>query len=376
MNTRRISLADITLGTPLQWDVYDQHNRLLLKRGHVIEREQQIINLVERGIFADTSSAAKKPDAVIVHRELPSVVRLLNDANSRLALLLSAADREAGFQQKILDIVVTITNAVKINPDIALGCILLNQTGSYATRHCVDTAVVALLLSEALRQPPPITTSIMAAALTMNLSMLRYQEQFQKKDTSLSDIERDMISRHPEDTVEQLRAAGVQDENWLECVLMHHENEDGTGYPYGKNGTEIPTSVKILALSDRYCARVSARSYRKSMHPTAALRDILTVDRGIIDPALVATFIRELGTYPTGTWVRLESGEIGMVTGRGASSTTPIVHALVGPRGVPHSFPIQRDVAQKAQSIREVLSPEQANIRFSMTQIWGPAAAS
>jgi HD-GYP domain-containing protein (c-di-GMP phosphodiesterase class II) len=251
---------------------------------------------------------------------------------------------------------------------------LLNQDGDYAVRHCIDTAIVALLVAQSLDSTPGRIRSLVAAALTMNVAMAPVQQTLQDKKGALTENEIRMIKRHPQEGVELLQDAGITDPDWLACVLDHHENEDGSGYPRGKSGREITESTKILAIADRYCARVVKRQYRKTLLPNAALRDILVADKKSIDPSLATAFIRELGTYPTGTFVRLVSGEIGVVTGKGAATTMPIVHALVGPRGEPLSFAIRRDTSVELHCIREVLYEEQAAIRFNMHQLWGDAA--
>jgi hypothetical protein len=119
---------------------------------------------------------------------------------------------------------------------------------------------------------------------------------------------------------------------------------------------------------------VCARSYRKSLLPNAALRDIMIEGKAKIDPMLLTMFIRELGTYPIGTYVRLQNGELGVVSGKGLSTTTPFVHSLVGPRGAPLSVPIRRDTGKTDVAIREVLHPDQVMVRFTMRHLWGEIA--
>ncbi|MDP2154432.1 MAG: hypothetical protein Q8J61_00410, partial [Sulfuricella sp.] len=77
---------------------------------------------------------------------------------------------------------------------------------------------------------------------------------------------------------------------------------------------------------------------------------------------------------PSGTFVRLNSGEIGVVSKKGGSADTPVVHALVGPRGAPLVTPLKRDTTSEMYAIRDTLSEGQANIRFSMYQVWGNEA--
>jgi HD-GYP domain-containing protein (c-di-GMP phosphodiesterase class II) len=253
---------------------------------------------------------------------------------------------------------------------------LLNQAASnYAVRHCIDTAIVAMLVARAMHKTPEEISIIMAAALTMNVGMLRQQDQLSVRQEPLTEKETSLIRNHPQESVALLKLAGIDNPDWLSYVLLHHEDENGSGYPLGAGTPAIPQNVKILALADHYCASISARAYRKTLLPCAALRDVFLTGGKAGDPMLSAYFIKELGSYPPGTFVRLQNGEVGVVTGKGASAATPIVHALLGPRGAPLSFPIKRDSAKQLFAIHDALSEDQATLRFSLQQLWGDEAS-
>jgi HD-GYP domain-containing protein (c-di-GMP phosphodiesterase class II) len=377
MTNKRISMSDIVLGQPLQWDIYGSDGNLLLRRGFVVNSSHQVEVLIERGLYVDgdkldQSSRDKKVPKVV---ELPSVLRIITDVRAELRNLSYNLFSETEARAKFLALAKQTVVATFLDTDVALGCILLHQEGNYSARHCVDTAVVSIVIGRALKKSEEEITMLAAAALTMNLSMMRQQEKLQEKSDGLSAEEQELIFRHPQESVDQLIAAGVRDEGWLSWILFHHENEDGSGYPGKKRGPEIPQNAKIISIADRYCARVCSRSYRKSLLPNAALRDILIGGKTTVDLMLVTLFIRELGTYPIGTFVKLENGEIGVVTSKGATTTTPFVHSLIGPRGAPLTMPIKRDTQKPLHAIREVLHRDQVPIRFTMRQLWGEIAA-
>lgn len=316
---------------------------------------------------ADTTGSAS--------REHRPVLMRINEVHRALEHLLFNLDREADAQARLLGVASDLMAAVDDGTDIALACILHNQDeGSYAVRHCIDTAVVAMLVARALDKGPHETLIVVASALTMNIGMLHSHEQLQSRLNAISGDERADIRAHPQRGADILRRAGIDDEDWINGVLLHHENEDGSGYPFGKTGDDIPLNVKIISLADRYCARVSSRSYRKSLLPTEALQDLLLADHQNVDPMLTACFMRAVGMYPTGAVVRLLNGEIGVVSGKGASTTTPVVHVLVGEDGVLLGEPVRRDTGMAGFGVREMLSGEQAGVRFRMWQVWGEDA--
>jgi HD-GYP domain-containing protein (c-di-GMP phosphodiesterase class II) len=373
---RHIGMTDIVVGEPLRSDAFGTDGKLLLRKGHIVETERQVEGLLERGLYVDAQNADSldKQD-VIKQLEIPSVLRMLNLASKRLERLLYSLRTEDAPQAEFLEIVETIIRATDLNRDVALGCLHLNQTtNNYAVRHCIDTAILCLLVMRAIQKTTDEIATVMAAALSMNVSMLRLQDQMQDKVDPPSEKEAEAIKKHPEESADILRQAGINNAEWLSHVLQHHENEDGSGYPLGKTVATISQNTRILALADRYCAAVSRRKYRKTLPHAAVLRDVFMPGGKAGDPMLVAYFIKELGTFPPGTFVRLENGEVGVVTGRGATPATPIVHALIGPRGAPLAFPIKRDTAKPLNKLREAITNDQATLRFSLHQLWGAEA--
>ena len=378
MSNKRISTSDIVVDQPLLWNVYGSDGALLFRRGFVISNAHQVEIFIQRGLFVDANqliTAAREKSTSQEPIELPSVVRIISQVRSDLRRLSYNLASEADASSKLLAIAKQVMIATYLDTDVALGCILLHQDGHYSVCHCVDVAIVALVVGRTLKKSQEELLVLVAAALTMNVSMLREQECLQEGNDSLSVEDQAVIFRHPQQSVDQLRAAGVQDEHWLSWILNHHENEDGSGYPMKHQGVDIPQNAKIISLADRYCERVRAHSYRKALLPNAALRDILIENKGSVDANLVTLFIRELGTYPIGTFVKLENGEIGVVTSKGSTITTPCVHSLIGLRGAPLTTPIKRDTQKKLLSIREVLHRDQVPIRFTMWDVWGEVAA-
>jgi HD-GYP domain-containing protein (c-di-GMP phosphodiesterase class II) len=381
MSSKRISLSDIQLGQALKWDVYGSDGGLLLRRGFVVSNSNQIEILLQRGLYVGDDNPNDDPHVDAEGRKIfpkmverPSVVRMISQIRNQVSLLSLNLAEETQAPAKFLSFAKQIMVATYLDADVALGCILLHQEGMYAARHCVDVAVVSILMGKALKKTDEEIIFLAAACLSMNLSMLRQQELLQAKSESLNEEEQQLISTHPAESVRLLKAAGVNDEAWLSWVLHHHENEDGTGYPGKKKSAEIPQNAKIISIADRYCARICTRSYRKSLLPSAALKDILVSGKSTVDLMLVALFIRELGTYPIGTFVKLDNGEIGVVISKGMSATTPYVQVLTDPWGAALPVTIKRDTQRNSHGIREVLHRDQLRVKFSMRRLWGEIA--
>ena len=99
------------------------------------------------------------------HPEPPSVLHQLNVSNRRLERLLQNLRNEHDAESELRDIAREVIRAVDLNPDIALACIFLCQiAGSYAVRHCIETAVVIVVMSRSLDKTDADILTVTAAA--------------------------------------------------------------------------------------------------------------------------------------------------------------------------------------------------------------------
>lgn len=378
----RISLHDIVVGQPLRWDVMDSTGHLLLREGFVVSHISQVETLVARGMYIDKAHAhhirhdQQSASRAQAQAEPPSVVRSINTAVKRLEVVIRDLHLLPDVRARILEIVKILQAAVQLNGDLALACIQLTpHEGNYCVLHSVDAAILSIMVAQSMHKPAQEIQDIAAAALTMNIAMKGVHEKLQRTRNALSEDERTSILHHPMATIEALYDVGVEDAAWLRYVLMHHECEDGSGYPAGRVKAEIPQNAKIISIADGYCARITARAYRKTMLPQLALRDIFVEHVAKVDATLGSAFISVLGMHPPGTFVRLKSGEVAVISRRGDKPGASIAHALIKPNHERYSNPVKRDVSEAAYSIAEALFPADADVTVNMQQIWGVQAA-
>ena len=305
-----------------------------------------------------------------------SVLQSLNQINRRLDRILMDLRELATADTALRAIAGELIDTVARDEDIALAAIFLNQiTGTYAIRHCTEAAIVAGLVARAMDKDRPELLIVTAAALTMNVAMVRQSELFHGRDGILTSEERAMVLRHPSDSVDMLRYAGIADEAWLDLVLLHHENDDGSGYPQGCLGAEISQNAKLIGLADRYCAFISARNYRRSLLPPMALVCLAGDHDMPVDQEVIAHFHKLIGAYPPGTLVRLTNGETGVVSSRMDEMGALRVHVLRRADDTPLALAEVRSTLDAGCAIEEALHEDSARLRFTMRHIWGELAA-
>lgn len=387
----RLQLEDIVLGESFPWDIMDSFGRLLMRQGACVKNEAHAKEMVERGMYIEKSLYTKLPPVDInrisggsnrepepqLKAESVSVLHSINLAVQRLGVLFKNIRKFPDARANILEIVKILRTAIQLNEDLALASIQLNQeSGDYGERHCVDTAILAIIVAQAMGKSSQEIDVLAAAALTMNISMRELQVKLQEQKTAVSDEDKLAIRNHPLDSIDILFEAGIEDAEWLLYVLLHHEHEDGSGYPVGNVKGEIPQIAKILTLADGFCARISSRGYRKSTLPSVALRDIFIENKSHADPALAAYFIKVLGLYPPGTFVQLKNKDIAIISHRGADHSSCIAHSLVKANGELYAAPIKRDTSQESYKIAEAIYPVEADVHVNLQQIWGTLASA
>lgn len=373
MRFKRLRLSDLVFGEPLRWDIFGPADGAasaspagaapLLEKGQLITPGPRLDGLLAAGLYADAGAPA-------------SVLHMLNQIARHLELVLMDLPAHMAAEAELRQAAHELIAAIKLDADVALACVLLNQVaGPYGVRHCVETAVVAAFIDGAQDKAPAEVLSLTAAALTMNVSMLHHTESFRCKESALSSEERAIVRRHPSESAEMLRAAGVGDQEWLACVALHHEHEDGSGYPEGKQGFDVSRNAKLIAMADRYCAYVAARNYRRSLLPHLALHKLCAESKFPVDTQLAAQFTEKLGNYPPGTLVRLANDEIGVVMRRAGPDGALPVRVLKGADGkAPAGAPVRMS-GEPGCALAEALQEDQAGIRFSMKRVWGELAS-
>ncbi|MCM3441371.1 HD domain-containing phosphohydrolase (plasmid) [Metabacillus halosaccharovorans] len=107
----------------------------------------------------------------------------------------------------------------------------------------------------------------------------------------LTKYERQLFFKHTIYGYELLKELNYS-KTFLDGLLYHHENFDGTGYPYGIKGMDIPLQARMLRIVDSYDAMTNERSYQKAYTHKRALNEILYLRCKHYDPMLVDPFIK------------------------------------------------------------------------------------
>jgi len=351
----------VELGRPLPFNIRDHDRTLLLARGQVLESAAQMEALFARGALVDLSELRNPTEAVRHARpeELPGLwTHCLNELGDTLRH--SAQD---GFLNSLEAATPPVLALVERDKDLAIFQVLRqdgNQHVQYGVNHATHAAITGYLVAQRLGWPQEESQRVFKAALTMNVSMLELQGQLAVQTTPPTTEQRESILAHPEFSRLMLELSGVEDRDWLDAVSQHHESPDGQGYPHGLRETN--DIAALVRRADIYTAKLSPRSTRDAIAADKAGRMMFMQDPG---HPMTAALVKEFGVYPPGCFVRLLSGETGLVVKRGATVMTPIVAVLTSPTGAALLQPVRRDTAQREYAVHSVLGNHSPRVRVS-----------
>jgi putative two-component system response regulator len=161
----------------------------------------------------------------------------------------------------------------------------------YTRGHCDRVARHALLMAEALDLPQGIKTDIKYGSWLHDCGKIGVPEAILNKPGRLEKEEMEMIKKHPAWGADVARFS-CRSDTIVNIILYHHERFDGTGYPTGKKGKDIPIEARIVSIADIFDALTSNRPYREAFSFQKAF-DIMSSMRGTaLDPELLDIFLK------------------------------------------------------------------------------------
>ena len=160
----------------------------------------------------------------------------------------------------------------------------------YTRRHSEEVFFLAGLISEELNLPSEDHSLLMAAALLHDVGKIGVPDRLLRLPMPLNEDEFEIIKRHT--VLGAMLAQAAQLDVAAPLIRHHHESWDGSGYPDGISGEEIPLLARILAVADSFSAMTSDRPYRRSF-PIADALDEIEAGSGVQwDPGCVAAFLK------------------------------------------------------------------------------------
>ena len=270
-----------------------------------------------------------------------AVVSMFQEARMGLAIEAEAA----------APLVEEISNSVLRNPGALISLARLKTANDYTFMHSVAVCALMIALARKLGLDEQQTRDAGMAGLLHDLGKAMIPMEILNKPGKLTDEEFDLVKTHPEEGHKLLLGGIGISEMTRDVCLHHHEKIDGSGYPKRLNGETMSLFAKMGAVCDVYGAVTSNRPYKAGWDPAESIKRMAEW-KGHFDPVVFQAFVKSLGIYPIGSFIRLESGKLGVVIEQGEQSLLkPKVRVFFSTKSQAYIKPETIDLARSPEKI-------------------------
>ncbi|GAG49272.1 unnamed protein product, partial [marine sediment metagenome] len=152
---------------------------------------------------------------------------------------------------------------------------------------------IALGIGKELRLNSEDLRNLHYATILHDAGQVAFPDRILTKGDKLTGKEYDIIRRHPGKSVSIIKHISIL-KPIIPIILHHHENFDGSGYPKGLKGEEIPLCARIMAVANAFSAMITKRPYRQKVDIKSAIVEVKKNAGTQFDPCVIHAFLKVL----------------------------------------------------------------------------------
>ena len=242
---------------------------------HQLIDDKEIVACADKALYR---SKAEGRNRITVYMKKPSWISNNNEISE---------DNNLGHLKENIAVVLEKTKKSSIE---SLELLTRDLSSDEHKQHNHDIKRYITLIGEKLALPPAIIETFKRAANFHDYFKILLRKTFKTKHIVLNKEERTEIEDHPYMLTELIDSFDFF-ANEKSILQYHHENFDGTGYPDGLKGNEIPLGARIFAMVDAITAMLSGRLHRVKLSPEEMIIELADKAGTQFDPMLVSLFL-------------------------------------------------------------------------------------
>jgi len=337
---RLYPLEQIESGQILGRSIFGDNGGMLLAAG--VELTPSLIDkLSDNNIFyiyiEDEESKGIEPKPLVEDRVMVRTVKSIKDV-METSLYENRAKGRSGvvplkMYRKVMDTIQDLLKELESHDDILYTVSELMGTDMYTYKHCVNVTVLSILTAQTLGYNHEQVRNVAMGALLHDIGKIEVDTELLNKHGTLEHDEMLELMKHSAIGYEIIKDDPVISSYTKQIVRLHHEKLDGSGYPLGISGDEIPDFVQIVTIADMFDAMTSDRAYRLRMPVYSAIEMLMVEAVTRVRPDILQHFIQNICIYPPGTTVRLTDGREGIIVDyRKKTPDRPIIRIIKDPQ--------------------------------------------
>ncbi|MGB7603971.1 MAG: HD domain-containing phosphohydrolase [Lutisporaceae bacterium] len=293
-------------------------------------------DIIAKDVLSSTGTVLIKRDTDINEKVIERLMKSYNETlfvfrkykNERMAIsininqilideiedIVSNTSKKFLKNNKNINQIKKVIQDILINDEVIKLMLPIRALGEDLFKHSINVALYSITVGREMHLPINKLIILGTAALLHDIGMLNVPKEILLKTSSLSENEINIIKKHPRHGFEVIQNTDKFNLEIPTIILQHHEKYDGTGYPNKLKNDKIHSMAKIINICDVFDAVTSERPYRSKFDKYESI-ELLMSDRDYYsNPDIIQALIKSISMYPYGQWIKLSTGEIGIVS--------------------------------------------------------------
>lgn len=304
-----VYLSDLVSGMKTAETILNEYGAIVISEGTVLD-DNLIIKLKNMGVYR-----LQIFDEQHVKVETNDVFQKRYDENVRKVkeVICDISNGKDLNSSKIDNLVDTVLERVEERSDIVSCLNQIRGADEYTYSHSVNVSLISMLIGRWMKLDKEKVRLLVQAGLLHDIGKTKVPLEVLNKPGKLTKEEFEEMKKHTVYGYRILEKIPNVSKDVLAAVLMHHEKEDGSGYPTGLSGEKINLFAKIVSVADIFDAMTSNRVYKEKESPFEVFKFMEEDSVGKLSPVVVNVLLNNIANYYIGDRVRLDDGNVGEI---------------------------------------------------------------
>ncbi len=335
-NKQRISVHNLKTGMVLADDAVTPNGQLLIPSGTEVTENHlfrmnlyQILSaviLIEDGALPIDSLLDNTTDEVLlpghvnakeIHLRKTENFLRFNKIYMKVNTLLHELFEglQAGNpidNDKMLAAIETLISSARLESDLFNYMNQIHSEDCHTYFHSINVSILCNIFGRWLKFPQEALDELTLAAMVHDIGKTKVSVDLLNKTGKLTENEFNQLREHAQIGYDMIKDSEFS-ERVKQSVLLHHERNDGSGYPFGFTREQIPDFAKIIAITDVYDAMTTSRTYHKKFSPFYVIQIFEQESYGYLDTKYLFTFLENIAHFYLGEEVKLSNGTVGKI---------------------------------------------------------------
>jgi len=309
-NNEFLNVQELKIGMKIKRDV-TKNGSLLIKEGSIVSEE--LIARLNKAYFLEKIEVNISKEVIAQstkEAELQKVEETFREISTGLKEMFLKLDKAK--ENKVNDLRIFSEKIQKElhATEIIISTIVFKGSGEDSIyRHGVNVATLSALLGKWIGLEQSKINLLIYSALLHDFGMTKLGKKVPEKPDILIEEKYKVVKQHAKIGYESVDDISYLDKSVSYGVLMHHEREDGSGYPLAITGEKIHSFAKIIAIADELDVMNSDETHKNSRGPFEALEIIKEKSLNKLDYEYSKIFLDHISNYYMGEDVLLNTGE-------------------------------------------------------------------